>query len=129
MGKLLISRHNWILTTDSSWRCVPASNRRPVEVPIAGLNQPVGGSCHPGTRFVRIPAKEIVYSDLMSIIYRAQRSWLFHVERLIDISQEKCLGRGVVVRSGSGKQHYSVSSIRVDSGCEVALRLRQRRSN
>ena len=38
--------------------------------------------------YLRIPAKEIVCSDLMPIIYRAQRSRQFHVERLIDISQE-----------------------------------------
>jgi hypothetical protein len=40
---------------------------------------------------VGIPAKEILCSDLMSIIYRAQRSRHFHVERSIAMSQEKSL--------------------------------------
>lgn len=34
---------------------------------------------------------ETAYSDLISIIYRTQRIRLFHVERLIDLSQEKGL--------------------------------------
>lgn len=34
-----------------------------------------------------------MHSDLMSIIYRAQRSRQFYVERFIDISQEKSLVR------------------------------------
>src|SRR5207237_9961835 len=79
-------------------------------------------------RRLRIPAKEIVCSDLMSIIYRAQRSRQSYVEPLIDISQEKWLGRGVVVRSGIGRQHYFVSPALVDSGCDETRRFRQRRS-
>ena len=50
------------------------------------------------TAMLGIPAKEIVHSDLISIIYRAQRSRQFYVERFIDISQEKSLG--VVVSCG-----------------------------
>jgi len=41
-----------------------------------------------------IPAKEIAYSDLISIIYRAQQSRQFYVERLIDISQQNSCGGG-----------------------------------
>jgi hypothetical protein len=43
----------------------------------------VGGST------LRIPMKEIACSDPMSIRIRAQRSWQFHGDGLIDISQEK----------------------------------------
>ena len=31
----------------------------------------------------RIPAKEMMYSDLMPIIYRAQRGWQSYVEPLL----------------------------------------------
>jgi hypothetical protein len=41
---------------------------------------------------LRIPAKEIGCSELMPIIYRAQQSRQFYVERLIDISQENRRG-------------------------------------
>jgi hypothetical protein len=36
---------------------------------------------------VRIPTKEITCSDPMSIRIRAQRSWQFYVDGLIDIRQ------------------------------------------
>jgi len=48
--------------------------------------QPLSGLSGPGeygvARRLRIPAKEIVCSDLMSIIYRAQRSRQSYVEPL-----------------------------------------------
>ena len=47
---------------------------------------------------VWIPMKEIACSDPMSIKIRAQRSWQFHGDGLIDISQEKwVIGRLVLV--------------------------------
>ena len=57
---------------------------------IAAHGRPGGAVYEPysGAQ-LRIPAKEIVYSDLISIIYRAQRSRQSYGEPLIDISQEK----------------------------------------
>ena len=53
------------------------------------------------TPLVGIPMKEIACSDPMSIRIRAQRSWQFHVDGLIDMSQEKWDGgRSLVVATG-----------------------------
>jgi hypothetical protein len=45
-------------------------------------------------RQVRIPAKEIGYSELKPIIFRLSEAKLFHDEPLIDISQERQRGGG-----------------------------------
>ena len=70
-----------------------------------------------------------MHSDLMPIIYRAQRSRQSYVEPLIDISQEWWPRRRVVVRFEIDKRHYFVSRAGVDCEPALALRLRQRRSN
>ena len=44
-----------------------------------------------------------MYSDLMPIIYRAQRSRQFYGERLIDISQESCAEEAIGCEIGEGR--------------------------
>ena len=79
---------------DLSQAASESAGARPRDPPVSAARR--GHSLgQPGLEqryYLRIPMKEIGCSDPMSIRIRAQRSWQFYVDGLIDIRQEKCQG-------------------------------------